>query len=282
MTAVLARLLTKEDFGLIAGVSAAVGIVTTLRDFGLGQAAVQTPKLTHEACSTLFWLNAAFGLFVGSVVTAFGPVLAWMYDDPRCIPVAAGFGIASVMSMVGSQHRALLQRNLSYLRLQSATLIGNVAAIVVTIAYARVTNHYSSLIVHAITSGLLISVSCWIATGWIPGPPRRGTGVRPMLKFGGNLSGFNVVNYVSANFDNVMIRAIWGPAALGVYSQAYRLLVLPIRQINGPLTAVAVPALSRLVDEPESYRKFFRRGALLSMAVQFPVAAAAFRDAATP
>jgi PST family polysaccharide transporter len=57
--------------------------------------------------------------------------------------------------------------------------------------------------------------------------------------------------------DNVLIGRYWGPAQLGLYSKAYALLLLPLSQINQPITHVAIPALSQLQGDPERFRRFF-------------------------
>jgi len=80
-----------------------------------------------------------------------------------------------------------------------------------------------------------------------------------MLKFGGNLTGFNTVNYFARNADNVLIGKFCGTAALGFYNKAYQLLLLPIQQITAPISAVAVPTLSRLQAKPEHYRRYYLR-----------------------
>jgi PST family polysaccharide transporter len=80
-----------------------------------------------------------------------------------------------------------------------------------------------------------------------------------MLAFGGNLTGFGVINYFARNLDNALIGRYWGSQQLGLYGKAYQLLLLPIDQINAPITAVAVPVLSRLVDSPDRYRHAYLR-----------------------
>lgn len=78
-----------------------------------------------------------------------------------------------------------------------------------------------------------------------------------MLGFGLNLTGFSMMNYFSRNADNLLIGKVFGPQSLGLYSKAYSLLLLPIRQINVPITSVAIPALSRLVGSPERYKRYY-------------------------
>src|SRR4029079_2288960 len=85
------------------------------------------------------------------------------------------------------------------------------------------------------------------------------SGVRSMLSFGGNITGYGTVNYFSKNADNLLIGKFWGAGALGLYNKAAQLVGLPTDQVHEPVLAVAVPALSRLADSPERYRKAYLR-----------------------
>jgi O-antigen/teichoic acid export membrane protein len=78
-----------------------------------------------------------------------------------------------------------------------------------------------------------------------------------MLAFGGNLTGSNVLGYFTRNADNAIIGYALGTMALGFYSKAYSLLLLPMIQFSVPLRTIMIPALSRLQDEPKQYRRFF-------------------------
>jgi PST family polysaccharide transporter len=78
-----------------------------------------------------------------------------------------------------------------------------------------------------------------------------------MITFGLNLTGFSVMNYFSRHADNFLIGKIYGPLSLGLYTKAYSLLLLPINQINFPIATVAIPALSRLRESPELYKKYY-------------------------
>jgi PST family polysaccharide transporter len=134
-----------------------------------------------------------------------------------------------------------------------------VATIAVTIVLAWRGAGYWALVAGHLTTSFVYMVGIWSVCKWRPGPPARGSGVRSLLRFGGNLTGFGVVNYFARNLDNMLIGRVWGSTQLGLYAKAYQLLTLPIDQINAPITTVAVPALSRLNDAPDRYRRAYLR-----------------------
>jgi O-antigen/teichoic acid export membrane protein len=107
--------------------------------------------------------------------------------------------------------------------------------------------------------------------GWRPGWPVRGSGVRGMLIFGANVTGFNVVNYFARHADNILIGKFLGAVPLGLYNKAYALLMLPINQIRGPLNSVGMPALSRLQTEPQRYKNYYLKMVQLIAFLSIPI-----------
>ena len=78
-----------------------------------------------------------------------------------------------------------------------------------------------------------------------------------MLRFGANLVGFGLVNFLARNLDNVLIGCFSGAAALGYYDRAYKLLLLPLYNVNAPLSRVTVPLLSRIESDKPRLRNAF-------------------------
>ena len=81
--------------------------------------------------------------------------------------------------------------------------------------------------------------------------------MRSMLKFGANLTGFNFINYFARNADKFLLGKFYGAQAIGQYSLAYRFLMLPLSQINAPISRVLLPTLSRIQNDQEAYSELF-------------------------
>lgn len=257
--AILARLLTPADFGLIAMATAITGLAGVLKDLGLGTSTVQHASLTRAEVSTLFWINGLVGLALMSLIAAIAPLVAWFYDEPRLVWVTLALAPSFLVSSAAIQHYALLQRQMRYGALTVVQVTGLVIGNVVAVAMALAGAGYWSLLAPWLVPPLVTFAGVWIATGWRPGPPRRRTGVRKHIRFGANLTGARLLAYLSRNMDNILIGWRWGAGPLGYYTRAYQLLLLPISQLNYPLTNVAIPALSRLQNDPQRFTRFYRR-----------------------
>ena len=268
-TVILARLLTPQDYGLIGMVAIIVNFVSMFQYMGLSTATVKWSDLNHQQVSTLFWLNIALSVAIMLVTVGSAPLVAWFYKEPRLIWITVGYAISILFMGLSIQHEAILSRQMRFAAIAiievASISIGLVAAIVAAWYGAA----YWSLVLNQLVMTLVTVAGVWTACKWRPGLPRRSAGVRSMLAYGGNLTGFNVTTFFARNLDNALIGKFWGAYQLGVYSRAYQMLLMPMQQINAPFAAVAVPALSRLADSPERYRaaylKILQKIAMLTM-----------------
>ena len=258
-TMVLGRLLRPADYGLIGMVVVVTGFVSMFKDLGLSAATVQREDITSEQVSTLFWVNVALSVAVGLVTVALAPAVAWFYSEPKLMLITMVYAVGFLFGGLTVQHEALLHRQMRFAAQAACEIVALIVTITVTIVLAWRGAGYWALVAGHLTTSFVYMILIWSVCGWYPGRPARYSGVRSLLRFGGNLTGFTVVNFFARNLDNLLIGRVWGSRQLGLYAKAYQLLMLPIDQINAPITTVAVPALSRLNDSPERYRRAYLR-----------------------
>ncbi|MCL4852613.1 MAG: lipopolysaccharide biosynthesis protein [Bryobacteraceae bacterium] len=253
----MARLLTPEDFGLVAMVTAVTGFLEMYQDAGLSAATVQRPRINHEQVSALFWLNVALGCLFTVVVSCLAPAMGWLYGEPRVTWITLTLACGFIFMGSSVQHSALLQRQMRFGSIGTIAIASQVVGLIGGITTAILGGDYWALIVTSLLTTATSTVLIWRTSQWRPGPPRRGTGIRPMLSFSGYLTVAGFCSYVQRTADNFLLGWVWGPAPLGLYTKAYQILLLPISQIKGPISAVAIPTLSRLLDDPDRYRRYF-------------------------
>ena len=272
----LGRLLVPEDFGLVAMAAVVVNFVALFKDAGLAQATVQRAEIKHEEISSLFWLNLLLSGILALGVCFSSPFLAWFFGDPRLIALTCVLSIPLALSGINLQPMALLQRNMRFREIAVAEIAGLTAGGLGAIALALSGYGYWALAGMQIGQQAVALGLTWLFARWKPGRFRWGREVREMLDFGLHLSGFNIINYLSRNTDKLLIGRVIGAASLGQYTLAYRLLLLPISQINAPLQSVLLPALSRLQKAPSAgSRLFLTYVSRIALLTAVPIATAA-------
>ena len=254
---VMSRLLTPRDNGLIAMVVVVTGCIDLFRDLGLAGATIQRAEINQQQISTLFWINLAVSIGLTLLTMALAPAIAWFYGEPLLVWITVAISTGFIFSGLTVQHRALLRRQMHFRSLAGIDMMAAVFNTVVGIAAAMAGLGYWSLVLMRLASTPLELLAVWLACPWRPGRPTRASGVRSMLAFGGNLTGSRLVQYLMRNIDNLLIGRLYGPQQLGLYARAYALMLLPLQRINTPITGVAIPTLSKLVDSPERYRKAY-------------------------
>lgn len=277
---VLARLLTPADFGVVAMAMTVISFTGVIRDLGLPTSTVFKKRLTDHQVSTLFWINAGFGVLLAGLVVATGPAVAWAYDEPRVFGVLALLSTSLVFNGLGAQHEALLRRTMEFGSQARAATWGTAAGVVATVGLAAAGAGYWSLAAQQPVEAAVRSGLVYRAAGWRPGRPRHGTGLWGMLGFAGNVTAYRAVTHVGKHLDRVLLSASAGPGAVGLYSLADRWASLPGTVIYGRLGSVATSAFTRLQDQPARLREYFRRAMLLLWTVMLPMLAGIGLEAA--
>lgn len=273
-TIVLARLLTPEDYGLVGMITALVGIGDALWNLGLQAATIQRREITHRQVTFFFWLQGSIGLLLTLATDALAFLIVGFYDKPQLYPIIFVYSTYFVISGFLSQHLAVLTRQMRFTSIAVIEILSIAVGLALAIGMAVAGAAYWAIVAQALGTLLVRLALYWYTSGWTPGRPRYERGMGPMLRFGLNLAVNNALRYAGSNADNVIIGKMYGTAPLGVYSRAYNLLLLPLRQVEMPVGRIAIPVLSYLQDQPERYRRYYRTAVTGLSLVAMPVVAA--------
>lgn len=257
-TMVLARLLDPGDFGLIAMIMAIVGVADLVRDFGMTGAIIQARSLSRKQWSSLLWFSLLLGGVLTIVVAGCAPLIAALYDEQRLIILTLAIAPTLLINALAMPMQAAAQRDMRFGTLAMIDIVAMLVGVVLSVIAALVGFGVWSLVILAGAGQIYRLIALWLTTRLHWGRPRISREVRPLLATGGSIFGVQLLNYAARNMDNVVIGAQLGPAALGQYSRAYSLFLLPQQQLNGPIGRVALPVLSRLQDDAERYRRYVR------------------------
>jgi O-antigen/teichoic acid export membrane protein len=268
---VMARLLEPRDFGLVNMVTAVTGILSLFRDFGLSTASIQQAEITEEQTSTLFWVNVAVGGTLTALAVSLGPFMARFYHEPRLTVITALLAPGFIISAAGAQHVAILHRQMRFVATAAIEVVSLMISIGVGIGMGYFGYGYWSLVWMSLIQPVVAIPGYWMATGWIPGRPRRGIGLRSMMRFGGAVTLNGVIVYLAYNADKVLLGRFWGADAVGIYGRAYTLISIPNDNLNTAVGGVAFSALARLQNDAARLRSYFLKGYSIVLALTIPV-----------
>lgn len=283
-TIIISRLLSPDDYGVIAMAAPVTMFVAMFQDLGLSAAAIQKKHLTSAESNVLFWINVTASLVVTLTLVTLSPAVSWFYNDPRAGYVTAASAIGLLITGTSLQHSALLDREMRFGTLSMVDVATAAVTFFVSAGAALILHSYWSIVIGTIAGAVVQATSLWMASPWRPESRISLTGTRSALAFGSHVTGFNLVNFFVRNADNVIIAKASGSEPLGLYDRSYKLMMMPIQNLNAPVNRLLFPLLSRLQDDPEKYRSSFVFGIRMVMLASAPgiAVATAFSDRLMP
>lgn len=247
----LARLLTPVDFGLVAMVTAIIGVTSVLSDFGLSMAIMREPNLQRPIRDALFYINAALAVVTALCVWAAAPLIAGFYGEPRLEDVTRWLAAFVCISGLAPQYRAELARRHKFGALACVDPIAGGVALVAACLAALGGAGYWAVVIQQGTAAVVLVLTLVLLSRYVPCSRPDLRGVRAHVSVGAASLGIDVTNYAAVYAAPAAVGQALGAAAVGLYSRAFQLVAFPLVQLAGPLTRVVVPILSHVEDGPK-------------------------------
>jgi lipopolysaccharide exporter len=270
---ILAHYLPATAFGLVAMAQIAVGFAQSYADMGLSNALIYQQSLSRAQRSSLFWMNLTAGVLLFAVIFSVAPLLAHLFNSAELQPLLRWSALIFLIVPCGQQFQALLEKDLRFRLLAGievgALLSGFVVAVSCAIGGRGVYSLVWGQLAYAAAKAFAL-----IAAKWTDGRPALHwdrNDVRDLFGFGLFQMGERSINYFSERFDQVIIGSILGPQALGYYSFASNIAIVPISRINAMFTRVAFPVFSKVQSDASALRRGYLRLLEAIAFVNFPV-----------
>ena len=268
-TVILGRLLVPADFGLVATIGPLVAFADLLRDLGFTQAVVQRREISMGEVNALFWLSVLITIVLATLLSLASPAVAALFHEPRLTSLLIVAAWTLVLGSFSALPLAWLNRQLRFSVIAGIEMVASAMSLTAAATCAWLTHSYWALMIASVGYTLSAAVLSQWASGWRPGRPAFGPSVMEMAKFGAGVSTANIFNFLARNADNLLIAMADGPALLGLYDRAYKLMLLPLTQVTWPVSRVLAPVLTRQRDDPARYRAtYFNAVGYMMLATQ--------------
>ncbi|MDT0559389.1 lipopolysaccharide biosynthesis protein [Ichthyenterobacterium sp. W332] len=251
-TIVLARLLTKGDFGLVAMALIVNRFVKAMTSIGFGTAIIQSQEITKGQISAIFFIQTALNLAITIVVFFCSDLAASFFNEPKLSPIIQ---ILSLIIFLKSFRFPiiLLRKKMDFKSFSLAEIISMIIANVIAIIMAFTGFGVWSLVWRLIIQWSLIGLLAFYYGKWLPTRPVF-TGIKPLFKFGLNMLGANFVYFFAENMIGLLTGRYLGKDVMGLFNIAFNLAVVPASKIQSVLTSVLTPGFSKLQYQLDKFR----------------------------
>jgi len=246
-TIILARLLSKEDFGVVGYAVTVIAFLDIVSDLGIGPAVIYHPE-SHRTFSTAFWLGLFFSTCLFFLTYLVAPLVGLYFRDDRAVQVTRALAITFPIAALGAIHDTVLRKRLSFGRTVLPDFLQSSAKGLFSIVFALMGLGAMSLIWGQVI-GVTIGVIClWVITPWRPSFTLDRKIAKDLAGYGIKFVAVDFVGILLLNLDYLLVGRYLGAAALGLYTFAFRLPDLLIMQFVRVISTVIFPIYSKMKD----------------------------------
>ena len=243
--AILARLLTPADFGLVAFALTVTALLDTLADLGVSQALIVIGQDdSRDRASTAWTLSMLIGVALTLLTIALAPLVALFFDEPELVAIVAALGFNFLIRASAVTHFALAQKRLDF-RARTIAEMADVGVRAATgIGLALAGAGAWSLVIGYLAGTTARAIALWLLVDFRPRPHVHRADARALLRFGGGLAALDVISAIVANMDYVFVGRVLGKTELGLYTIGFRLPELLIMNLSIVAGVVLFPAFA--------------------------------------
>jgi O-antigen/teichoic acid export membrane protein len=267
-TIILARLLTRGDFGLVAMALIVNRFVKALTSIGFGAAIIQSQEITKGQISAIFYIQLFINISLTILVYFGAGIAAGFFEEPTLVPIIKA--MAFVIALQTFQFpNILLRKRMDFKGFSLGEIVSMVSSNGIAILMALNGFGVWSLVWRLIIQRIVFGALSFYYGKWLPSKPQF-SGIKPFFKFGLNMLGAQIVYFFAENMIGLLTGKFLGKEIMGLFNIAYNLAIVPATKIQSVLTSVLTPGFSKLQYQTEKFRTNYTKALNLTSILFLP------------
>lgn len=256
-TAILARLLMPEDFGLVAMAMVFVGLLQQLLDFGLTIGLLRNPDADRRHYDTTWTVQLIQMSGLALVLALCAPLIAGVYNEPRVTSIVLVVALGMAIRGWGNIGVIDFRKHLLFHKDFWFNVVIKIGGFVVTISLAWVLRSYWALVLGSLFNQIVAVALSYVMSSYRP---------RFSLAVVGEIWSFSqwmlvrgLANYIFTQGDQFIVGKLFASSGLGYYSVAKDIASTPAREIVQPVSRAFTPGFAKLQKQPERLNAAFTK-----------------------
>lgn len=266
---ILARLLTPEEYGIMAMISIFIAISNSIIDSGFSNALIRKINIQRIDYNTVFYFNLVISILLYSVLYLSSPFISDFFKEPVLIDITRVIGVVLVINALAIIPRTQFVRDVDFKTQTKVSLISSILSGVIGVGMALIGFGVWSLVGQQISRQLFNTVFLWCYSQWRPHWEFSLGSFKEMFSFGSKLLLSGLIDTIYKNIYYIVIGRFYSSAQLGQYTRAEQFKIIFSSNLTSVVQRVSYPVLSSIQDEPERLREAYRKVIKMTMLVTF-------------
>jgi O-antigen/teichoic acid export membrane protein len=268
-TLVVVRLLTPQDYGLMAKVAVVCAIASAVAELGLEAAIVRSAEIARDDLRKLYGVSLLFGASMTTTLVIAAPLLARLFQEPRLTWPIAGASLQIIIAAAAIIPSALWTRDLSFRHLAKVEMASGVSSTAATLLLAWIGAGVWALVLGNVL-GAVVRSTALLTFGERVRPVFSARGIGEHLKFGLTLVGNRVSYFIVVQSDVLIGSAFLSTIEIGQYAVALQLATLPMAKVMGTINQITLPAVARQQGDLSRVRQTLLKSIGIVSLIAFP------------
>jgi len=257
-TAILARLLTPHDFGLVAlGGIIIVTITTFVQDLGFNSALIQRQKDIEDATNIVFYTTIVINLLLFLAIFLIAPFAADFFHEDIVTDIIRISAIGLIIGAFSAGHQGLMIKNLEYRKVMKISIISGMLSSLFSVILVFLGFSYWSLVYGNLLASPLTVILYWHFSSWRPKFSYNRKVAWEMIKFGGLVTFTNLFSFFNRETDKFFIGKFLNSLSLGIYNMGRDWGLTGANQIGGVMNNVLFPTFSSIKEKKEKVKSAY-------------------------
>lgn len=276
---VLARILSPEEYGVMAMLTIFIAVSNSIVDSGFSNALIRKSDVAELDYNTTFYFNLVVSFILYLVLYACAPLISDFFSESLLIPVTRVLGLVLIVNACSIIQRTILVKAVDFKTQTKISLVSSILSGVIGISMAIYHCGVWSLVGQQLSRQVLNSLLLWIYGKWKPLWEFSYNSFKNLFGFGSKLLLSGLIDTIYKNVYYIVIGRFYTAEQLGQYTRAEQFTSIFSSNLTSVIQRVSYPVLSSIQEDAirlqEAYRKIIKATMLITFVCMLVLAALA-------
>jgi O-antigen/teichoic acid export membrane protein len=253
----LARLLSPEEFGLVAMALAFISISSVFIDIGFSAALIQKQDVTDKTYSSIFYFNVAAGIILTGIVYAFAELIGQFYNRVEVVSLLKWLSLIFIFNSFNRVQNVILNKEMNFKQLTIRTFFASVLSGILGIIMAYEGFGVYSLVGQSLSLAFFSTLFLWTTTSWKPTFYFSFDELRGLMKFSVFAFFERIINSIFLKLDVLLLAKLFNPTIIGFYTRSSSLKEQVTKYSSSSIIRVLFPMFSKIQNNKELFTKTY-------------------------